>query len=228
MNDIGLIEAFKRFTNRDETRAIREVAIRDGVVYASDGRIGLAGKLKASFPDSVPDKFPFANLKEIVEVANTVPKFWALNQHDFTLCDGEFIERLDKQRLDDIREHRARYTEFSCPCCGDTLYWDNNEEEVVRAKSDLKATESRDVEISTRIHFPEKRSALVNFCYLHMLLQNLNGMGIAFGLGKDDKILYFRSADGGVYGALMTLHEPNRGYPANFNVFIAGEPVEVK
>lgn len=228
MNDIQIIEAFKRFTSREEWRTYHEVAIFDGVVYATDGRIVLAGKLKASFPDSVPDKFPLEVLNEIVEVANTVPRFWALNQHDFTLCDGEFIERLDKQRLDDIREHRARYTEFSCPCCGDTLYWDNIEEEVVRAKSDLKATESRDVEISTRVHFPEKRSAIVNLCYLHMLLQNLNGIGIVFGLGKDDKILYFRSADGSVYGALMTLHEPHKGHPADFNVFIAGEPVEVK
>lgn len=222
MSDSEIIEKFKRFLNDGSSKTVTEVAVYDGVAYVTDGRIGFAANMSEPHDNGVPEGYPLSHLKGILDVALEQPVWSSVDPAEFKTLDADFIGRI-KQAMSEARsDYNSRYKEFDCPCCGKTLYWDCDNEEIVREKEKYRPIEARDVYRKTRMVFEDGSSIVVNFCFLH-LVHHIFGEGyMRFAIGKnregDDNVLYMMAKDGSVHGVLMPLHVEGPGEPTDYMV----------
>lgn len=225
MNDNEIIEGLKRFAHQD-SKTLKAVAISDGFAYATDGRIGLGAKLNDPHGDSVPEGYPLNSLRCIIDEAKDKTGWKYAHLDELKPLDEKFFERVKSELAEARASYNSRYKEFECPCCRETLYWDNDAEEVVREKEEPPTFDARDVQQSLRIVFDKETSIVVNFCYLHMIHKVFGDGYIRFAIGKNKEgndLLYMLSKDGLVHGVIMPMYMPHKESPADCTIGVVGE-----
>lgn len=208
MSDNEIIARFKRFLVDSGSKTVTEVAVYDGVAYVTDGRIGFAARMSDPHDNCVPEGYPIEHLKGILGEALEQTAWSALDLAEFKALDADFIGRVKQAMAEARSDYNSRYTAFDCPCCGETLYWDGDNDEVVREKEAMRVIEARDVYRTTRVEFCDGSSIVVNFCFLHMVHHFLGEGYMRFAVGENKegkRIMYMRSEDGAVHGALFPL-----------------------
>ena len=207
MNNQEIIEKLKNFAGRDR-RSLSEIAIRDGVAYVSDGRIGFAAKLPEPQEDNIPQNYPIDTLKDIIDGAKVVTGWSEIDQDEFKPLDADFRERLKNATQEVLVDHSNRYIETVCPCCGETVYWDQDDEEIVSEKEEKPVTEWRDVTRILQVKFDDGRGININLCYLHKIISAFGDIFL-FTIGKDKNsnytMLHMVSRDGTINGVLMSM-----------------------
>lgn len=208
MNYEQIAEKLKPFASCDKTRkALLEIAVKDNIAYVSDGRIGFSAKLSEPHPDFVPENFPLEALKEILEGAKFSNKFGQILRDDYSIRAGSFARKITcRQNISDSL-FDERYKEMVCPCCGNTIYWDNNDEEVVKQKEEREVVDAREITWSTKMKFYDGDDLIINFAFLYLVRRSF-GDYIRFCVGRDNrdaKVLCMESKDGNVRGVLMPM-----------------------
>lgn len=214
MGNQTIIEGLKRLA-RPDGKAISDVAVFGKCAYATDGRIGISVELPEPHGDSVPGNYPLNSLIEIINEAKPYTDWKYLDVGEFKTLDGKFKSQIDNMRERKRVEHECRYHETVCPCCGDTVYWDMDNEEIVEEKEACPEIGERDIDLPVRIRFVPsdniftiKGSVVVNFLYPHILGGIFGDHYIRYAIGKnrmDNDIVCFESAGGIVRGVLMPM-----------------------
>ena len=219
MTDKEIITKFKTFTNPEKETRLGQIAFSGTSVYATDGRLAVDGRLEVLHSEEVPEKYPIKSLREILGAPRANQNWFAIRFAEFELLDQQFKEAYKAEWQDRLRNYRTRYTEEECPCCGETVYWDSWDEKLVKEKEEMSDFDPREVEKSTLVRFTSGESVLVNFCYLHLLVQAFGrDIRLAIGHCTDEKnpMLHIRTADARVYGVLMPLRSYGGDFRANF------------
>lgn len=194
--------------DKEDERPIKDVAVSGGVAYVTNGRIGLAAKLEGDYSDEVPDGFPLKALKGIIDGGIGLKRWHLIDLDDFRKLDKEFGEKVMHIMAESRADYEERYKAFDCPCCGKTLYWDNDAGEVVETRPERYIPGAFDVDKSTRLAFNDGTGIEINFHYLHFLVKAFGEGVIRYAVAQDEKghdVLYLRSKDGSVHGALMPM-----------------------
>lgn len=220
MTDKEIIKKFAAFTHPDKDAATNRIVFSGMRLYATDGRLAVDGRLSTAHPEEIPEKYPIKTLREILDGPRAVQAWYAFKFVEFEQLDEQFVEACKNEWNEHLRNHRVRYTEETCPCCNETVYWDAWEEKLVKEKEGMSAFDVRDVDKSTWIRFANGLSVLVNFCYLHLLVKAFGPLRLAIGHCTDEKnqMLYLKTVDDRFYGVLMPLRSYDGGYTADFTL----------
>lgn len=175
-----IIETMKPLCATGECyRALAEVAISGGFAYATDGRVGVKIKLTEAVEDSAPEDFPLKRLDEsIADAINMAqPSAKITREHNIdSLAQYESnLQRWIADEKKDARRELDDYEELSCPCCGDTVYWDGNqlisEERMKEIKGEIYANiDASNYTCCSRLKIGRK-TAYINFRYIKSILE---------------------------------------------------------
>ena len=221
MTDEEIIEKFKIFTRQDSNAAISRIAISEGHIYSTDGRIAFVGKLNNPHANEIPKNYPINLTKGILEGTRIIKQWFEIKLSEFNILDESFKKECREESAKNRRDYRDRYVEEVCPFCNDTVYWDTWEEKLVTEKEAMPGFDVRDINKPTKIIFGSSESVLVDFCYLHQVMY-VFGEPIRFGIGEfftdDDNtpILYMKTIDNIFHGVLMTLRQYDVNYKADY------------
>lgn len=222
MTDKEIIDAFAAFTHPDKDRAINQLAFSGTLVYATDGRLAVDGRLSVARQETIPEKYPIKSLREILDGPRAVQEWYTFKFAELEQWDGQFMKACKDKWHEIIRDYRERYVEETCPCCNETVYWDSWKDELVKEKEEMSEFDCRDVYRSTRIRFANGESVLVNFCYLHLLVKAFGRyLRLAIGHCTDEKnpMLYLKTVDDRFYGAMMPLRAYDSTDEADYTLY---------
>ena len=85
MTDEEIIEKFKIFTRQDRNAAISRIAISEGHIYSTDGRIAFVGKLNNPNADEIPKNYPINLTKGILEGNRVIKQWFAIKLSEFAM-----------------------------------------------------------------------------------------------------------------------------------------------
>lgn len=205
MKENNVIEVLSKMLGRDGRKCLKEMAIKDGVAYVSDGRIALKFALNERSEDSVPAGYPIESINEYLKKVEKSDKWFDLDSDDVALLLERFADRFKDQVDEDDLKYAGRYQELECPECGETVYYDNWNFELVDAKEARVSTDSRDVEFPVQVILGD-RLVNVAFPYLN-ILGSLGNNNLEFSAEdvRDKAKLYIRTKDRRLHGVLMPL-----------------------
>lgn len=221
MTDKEIIAAFAAFTHPDENRTLSQLAFSGTAVYATDGRLAIDGRLSEAQPEKIPENYPIKSLLEILDGPRAVREWYVLKSVEFEHFDGQFAEACKQERSEQLCNYRSRYTEETCPCCNETVYWDAWEGKLVKEREESSAFDVRDVVKPTLICFANGLSVLINFCYLHLLVSSFGrDLRLAIGKCQDEKnpMLYMKTEDGRFYGVLMPMRSHDGAFDTDYRL----------
>ena len=221
MTDDEIIKKFKLFTHPEEGKAISHIAISEGLIYSTDGRMAFVGKLNDPHADEVPEKYPIKSMQGILDGPRAITRWFAIKFSEFEVLDESFKKTFRSELAEHNRAYLDRYTEGICPCCNETVYWDFWNDMLVKEKEKMSGFDLREVEKSTRVIFGNSESVLIKFGYLHQVMHAF-GESIQFAIGHctDEKnpMLYMRTADDLFYGVLMPLRSYDDAYESDYTL----------
>ena len=227
MEDIAIIKGLTRWLTEPTHKVLKDIAVKDNTAYASDGRIGFAIRLAGKNGDLVSEDYPFDLLKGIIEDAKGLTKWYKISLDEFKSANENFISCVKDAFFENKRIWRERYTEVECPCCGETLYWDCEKEEVVKEREEEPVIDARNIEKVVNIVFDDGSNIPVNFYYLHILQHLFADKDVRFAVKKNvegNDMLYMMSKDGSAYGALMPFRVSLEcGWQADYTVHATRE-----
>lgn len=205
IHDLGL------FTARNGM-SIKNIAILDGFIYATDGRIAIKMKLGDLRRNEVPNNYPIDKLKSILNDADECNATGVIADEDFKSIDDGFMQYARGERCQHNRDYLERYKEMVCPRCGNIIYLDNEKDELVEEIEPQDKFDIRDVSKSIELDFYDEK-VYVGMSYLHMIIAAFNkDYNLRFALCKvndeNRKLLCFKSTDGDLTGVLMPVYSP--------------------
>lgn len=208
MNYEQIAEKFKPLASNDKTRkALMKIAVKDNIAYVTDARLGFYAKLSEPHPDFIPENFPLESLKEILEGVKFSNKFGQIPRENYSILAGNFAHKITcRQNISDSL-FDEKYREMVCPCCGNTIYWDNDNDEVVKQKEEREVVEAREITWTTKMKFYDGDDLIINFAFLYLVRRSF-GDYIRFCVGRDNrgaKVLCMESKDGNVRGVIMPM-----------------------
>ena len=209
MMDSDKIHALGLFAARDG-RSIKNLAILDGFVYATDGRIAIKMKLGDLRRNEVPNNYPINKLKSILNDADECNATNVIVDEDFKPIDDGFMQYARGERNRNNRDYLERYTSMVCPCCGEIVYLDHEKDMLVREMEQQDKYDIREVGKSIELDFGDEK-VYVGMSYLHMIIAAFNkDYNLRFAPCKvnDEKrnLLCFKSTDGDLTGVLMPMY----------------------
>lgn len=209
MMDSDKIHALGLFASRDG-RSIKNLAIHDGFVYATDGRIAIRMKLDELRRNEVPDNYPFDKLKSIIDDADKCDVSGVITEEDFNPIDDGFMREARGERNRQNRDYLDRYVSLVCPCCGDIVYLDHDYDKLVEEMEPQDKFDIRDVSKSITLDFGDEK-VYVGMSYLHMIIAAFSkDYNLRFAPCKvnaeNRKLLCFKSTDGDLVGCLMPVY----------------------
>lgn len=214
MEDKAYVEIIGRMLGRGDRACLKETAVKDGVVYVSDGRIAWKYRPEKAPADYVPADYPIEPIENYMRRVEACEKWYDLDPADVLNVNDEFSEKLRDEHLADIQRHTSRYVDVACPRCGDTVYFDSWTALLVEEKDRMDETDPRDVDFPVQIVAGD-RNADISFSYLY-LIGDLGLDNIEFGFeecveeGCRTKA-YFRTKDERLHGILMPLYTTEPG-----------------
>lgn len=224
MNDADKIHALGLFAARDG-RSIKNLAILDGFVYATDGSIAIKMKLNDLHQNEVPSSYPIIKLKSILLEADECNATGVITDEDFKPIDDGFMQYARGERNQHNRDYLERYKAMVCPCCGDTVYLDNEKDKLVEKMEPQDKFDIRDVSKSIALDFSDEK-VYVGMSYLHMIIDAFNkDYNLRFApckvSGNNRKLLCFKSTDGDLTGVLMPMYYPTDYIPlTDYNIIV--------
>ena len=209
MMDSDKIHALGLFAARDG-RSIKNLAILDGFVYATDGSIAIKMKLGDLRRNEVPNNYPINKLKSILNDADECNATNVIVDEDFKPIDDGFMQYARGERNQHNRDYPERYTSMVCPCCGEIVYLDHEKDMLVREMEPKDKFDIRDVSKSIELDFGDEK-VYVGMSYLHMIIAAFNkDYNLRFAPCKVNdekrKLLCFKSIDGDLTGVLMPMY----------------------
>ena len=224
MNDADKIHALGLFAARDG-RSIKNIAILDGFAYATDGRIAIKMKLGDLRRNEVPNNYPIDKLKSILNDADECNATNVIADEDFKPIDDGFMQYARGERNQHNRDYLERYKAMVCPCCGGTVYFDNEKDKLLEEMEPQDKFDIRDVRKSIELDFGDEK-VYVGMSYLHMIIAVFNNdYNLRFAPCKVNdekrKLLCFKSTDGDLTGVLMPMYCPTDDNPlTDYNIIV--------
>ena len=188
--------------------ALHKVAIKDGFAYATDGRIAMRVRVQTidgdcdASHDSVPEDYPIDSLDTYMK--NLPSHGWrriAVDGDNWRRLTTKLENTVKRKRNEAERERHDRYVMERCPCCGEYVYYDKEEERLVE-EQDIEEAENidwRDVDIPVEVDLGNE-TVFVNFGFLWEAKQILGGIEVCKG---GDRMIGIRLGDG--IGVIATL-----------------------
>lgn len=99
-------DMLKMFAKSDRNSALACVAVEAGMMYVSDGRIGLKVQDGSGLRDSIPDGYPLEALKNLISMSNDAKRWYAL--------DKEAVVRLDIRHGEENVDGGGYYIGVNC------------------------------------------------------------------------------------------------------------------
>ena len=218
-----------RFTRSDCSQpvmvSIKNIAILDGFAYATDGRIAIKIKLGDLRRNEVPNNYPIDKLKSILLEADECNASGVITEEDFKPIDDVFMQYARGERNQHNRDYLERYKAMVCPCCGGTIYFDNEKDKLVEEMEPQDKFDIRDVSKSIELDFGDEK-VYVGMSYLHMIIAVFNNdYNLRFAPCKVNdekrKLLCFKSTDGDLTGVLMPMYCPTDDIPlTDYNIIV--------
>lgn len=203
----------RAFACGDKERSISTVVVKDGIGYATDGRILVAEKLDGEHEDvlSREDKkiLPVDSMIKFSKYPDGAKK-WFVISSDTKKLENELSETLRAERLRNDRDYQDHYKLVTCPICGGDVWFDTWEDKLVEEPEPKDVVTLRNVSMSSCIVFGEEK-VNVNFAYMFLVMKSYDNVELSYGYAEANNcnLLFFRTADGKMKGVLMPLHVPD-------------------
>lgn len=208
-------EKFKRigaFVCKDKNRTFASLVVKDGVAYATDGRIVVADKLEEPCEDIVTRddgiKIPVDSILGFASHPDCACIWNSLDEDALKAKDDAFAEMFKSERIKNDREYSDRYKIVRCPSCGEDLWWDSWDEKLVDDPEPKDPVEILDVRLPIRIEFKHEHLD-VNYAYLFLLRKLYGELLVSFKYVESNhaNLMLFKTSDGKTKGVLMPLRE---------------------
>ena len=201
------LEPFTLMVNAPTT--IGRVAFRNGFGYATDGRIAV--KVRIDDPDEeIPEEdggcFPFTKVDDLVADAEVLDKWYRPDSTSIEVIDKMFAKKVHAETVAHDKYLRERYIESVCPCCGNTVWYDTENESVVAVRKDDAPFSPKNILLPMRMSFAaDDGSCDVGFYYVQTVLRSFEDALFAMDDWRHDGVhlLMFRSRDCEAYVRCM-------------------------
>lgn len=198
------------FVHREQGVSISTIIVKDGIGYATDGRLLVYEKLDEPHEDVVTREDGKILPVEKVIVFSKYPqnaKKWHSISMDTKWIDDILSEKFRAEVQLNDRNYRERYKPMRCPSCGDDIWFDTFEERFTDKPEPKDVIEIRDVSVKAHIVLGDDDIS-VNYAYIFLLTKMYEGVEFSCGYVKenDKTIIFFRTKDGKAGGVLMPLY----------------------
>lgn len=188
--------------------ALDKVAFRNGHGYACDGRIAVRIRLddpNEETPEEDVGLYKFDDIDGFLSEVETRSKWYMLDAE----AVKAITDRFAKVVADEVDIHRmvsdSSFVECVCPHCGETVWYDSVDDKIVAEMVDDDPVDPKQVPFPGSMELGDD-NAIVGFGYLRAIIHVIGG-DAQFALGDEREggglILFFRSYDGSIVGALM-------------------------
>jgi len=209
------MKRLRAFACDDEERSISTVVVKDGIGYATDGRILVAERLDEKHEDvlSREDKKlpPVDSMIRFSKYPDNAKK-WFVISSDTKKLENELSEMLMAERRLNDRNYEERYKLVTCPSCGEDVWFDTYWDKLVEDPDPKYKVTLRSVIMPSCIVFGEEKVS-VNFAYMFLVMKSYGAAGfdIEFSHGNVEdnhrNLLFFRTSDRkSMKGVLVTLN----------------------
>ena len=200
------------FVCREQRRSISTIIVKDGIAYATDGRLLVYEKLDEPHEDVVKREDGETLLVDSVIAFCKYPqnaKKWYSISMDTKWIDDILSEKFKAEVQLNDRNYREHYKLVRCPKCGDDIWFDTFEERLIDMPEPKDVIEIRDVRVNAHIVLGDNDIS-VNYAYIFLLTKMYEGVMFSCGYVKenDKTIIFFRTKDGKAGGVLMPLYVP--------------------
>lgn len=199
------------FKCKDESRSISTVAVKDGVAYATDGKIVVSDRLDEDCEDVTDGHkkaFPIEAVLYFASQAEKAERWYAIGCDILKSLEDAFAEKFRSERILNDREYADRYKRVVCPSCGEDLWWDKWDDALVEDPEPKSSVEILDVQLPVRISFGNE-SMDVNFAYLFLLRKLFGDVLISrvYAERNHHYLLGFRTSDWRTRGVIMPFQD---------------------
>lgn len=212
MTNPGQMARLQKFASSDQTRSISTVAVKDGVGYATDGRLLVSETMDEPCEDIVKrddEKIvPVDSMIKFSKYPELARKWYRFPQMAFESFSTVFKEALRVKIAENDRDYADRYKRVVCPSCNDDLYWDTLDEKLVSEREAKDCVEFKDVNVPIRMEFPRDGFLDVDFCYLFSVSQEYRDVLYSKAIVADQNnatLLFMKTEDGKMKAVLMPL-----------------------
>lgn len=196
-------ERLERFVYKYEGRKnIKNVAFRGGKAYACNGSIAVVADVSGEIPDEIED-FPYDSVDRFFKNGWKPSSWYRIGIEQAKPHFDKLMERVRKERSNDLYDWNGRYKPVSCPSCGEELWWDTWSDELVTEREEYIPIEFESLDMNTEVSFGGAMTLVVKFGYVYKLMKAL-GEDVLFSHSElDDKpVVLVKSADGSIRAIL--------------------------
>lgn len=191
-------------------RSLTKVAFRNGHGYACDGRIAMRIRLddpNKEIPEEDGGCYPFLVIDDLMLEVDKQDKWYMLDAEALKDVTGKFAEVVRNEDINRREMFDSRYVECECPHCGETVWFDTDDETIVEERVKDEPVDPKLVYYPGLLKLGDEK-VVVGFGYIQAITVVI-GRDAQFALGDEredgNRILLFRSYDGSIAGALMPI-----------------------
>lgn len=198
------------FVHREQGVSISTIIVKDGIGYATDGRLLVYEKLDEPHEDVVTREdgkiLPVDRVIAFSKYPQNAKKWYSISM-DTKRIDDILSEKFRAEVQLNDRNYREHYKLMRCPSCGDDIWFDTFEERFTDEPEPKDVIEIRDVSVKAHIVLGDDDIS-VNYAYIFLLTKMYEGVEFSCGYVKenDKTIIFFRTKDGKAGGVLMPLY----------------------
>lgn len=204
------MKRLRAFACGDKERPISTVVVKNGVGYATDGRILVSEKLDEAHEDvlSREDKktLPVDSMIKFSKYPDGANK-WFVISSDTKKFEDDLAEKFRAERQLNEQNYREHYKLVTCPSCGEDVWFDTWEDKLVEEPEQKDVVTLQSISLSSCVMFGEDK-VNINLSYLFLILKLYDNVELSYGYADANgcNLLFFRTADGKMKGVLMPLH----------------------
>lgn len=206
-------EKLAHFASKDRNRqGLLGVHFNGDRAYATDGRIVFRADVDSK-TEKDSEVFPFNPIDEFVGVVENASRWMSMDWDRFMKIEEVFLSAMRDYKVEQRSEFTSRYNHAECPCCGASLYWDGELDELKEFEDvDQVDYNPANVDFPVRLNLHDGYSIHVAFGYLYLVRKAL-GTDVLFSKepvkeGYTPRIL-IKTVDGSVKGMMMPLRTDN-------------------
>lgn len=207
-------EKLAHFASKDKERQrIFGVHFNGDRAYVTDGRIAFRADLDSK-TEKDSEEFPFNPIDEFMGVVEDASQWMAMDWDRFMKLGEVFLSAMRDYEVEQRSQLRTRYKHADCPCCGASLYWDSELDEL-KEFEDVEQVDYNPahVDFPVSLHLQDGNPIHVAFGYLY-LIRKAFGTDVLFSkeVVKEGYIarLLIKTVDGSVKGVMMPLRIDDR------------------
>ena len=212
-------EKLAYFASKDKNyKSIRGVHFNGNCAYATDRRVALRADVDSK-TEKDSEVFPFNPIDGFVEVVENASRWMAMDWDRFMKLGEMFPSAMRDYEVEQRSDIRSRYKHAECPCCGASLYWDCELDELKEFEDiDQVDCNPANVDFPVRLNFQDGDFLHFAFGYLY-LVRKAFGTDVLFSkeVVKEGYIarLLIKTVDGSVKGVMMPLRTDDDKFVGN-------------